>query len=92
MGLAPVRYVDDFNVPTEDYPMNPNGSPLGIAGKYKHYVSGVRHDTTRHSHISTQPQPILPYHTIPSHQRNTIPTPIHHPFSLRIPPPPSFAL
>ena len=32
MGLAPVRYVDDFNVPTQDYPMNPNGSPLGIAG------------------------------------------------------------
>ena len=32
MGLAPVRYVDDFNVPTESYPMNPNGSPLGIAG------------------------------------------------------------
>ena len=36
MGLAPVRYVDDFNVPTESYPMNPNGSPLGIAGTMKH--------------------------------------------------------
>ncbi|XP_071978907.1 phosphoribosylformylglycinamidine synthase isoform X2 [Engystomops pustulosus] len=31
-GLAPLRYVNDQNVPTEEYPMNPNGSPLGIAG------------------------------------------------------------
>ncbi|XP_069840783.1 phosphoribosylformylglycinamidine synthase [Dendropsophus ebraccatus] len=30
--LTPLRYVDDHNVPTEEYPMNPNGSPLGIAG------------------------------------------------------------
>ncbi|KAM4632592.1 phosphoribosylformylglycinamidine synthase [Discoglossus pictus] len=30
--LAPLRYVDDQGVPTELYPMNPNGSPLGIAG------------------------------------------------------------
>ncbi|XP_075687052.1 phosphoribosylformylglycinamidine synthase isoform X2 [Rhinoderma darwinii] len=30
--LAPLRYVNDQNVPTEEYPMNPNGSPLGIAG------------------------------------------------------------
>ncbi|XP_040269282.1 phosphoribosylformylglycinamidine synthase isoform X2 [Bufo bufo] len=30
--LAPLRYVNDHNVPTEEYPMNPNGSPLGIAG------------------------------------------------------------
>ncbi|XP_056389628.1 phosphoribosylformylglycinamidine synthase [Hyla sarda] len=30
--LAPLRYVDDHNLPTEEYPMNPNGSPLGIAG------------------------------------------------------------
>ncbi|KAH9106086.1 hypothetical protein AeMF1_018194 [Aphanomyces euteiches] len=31
-NLAPVRYVNDANQPTEDYPFNPNGSPLGIAG------------------------------------------------------------
>ncbi|XP_073416789.1 phosphoribosylformylglycinamidine synthase [Dendrobates tinctorius] len=30
--LAPLRYVNDQNVATEEYPMNPNGSPLGIAG------------------------------------------------------------
>ncbi|KAM8960164.1 phosphoribosylformylglycinamidine synthase [Pelodytes ibericus] len=30
--LAPFRYVDDLGDPTEKYPMNPNGSPLGIAG------------------------------------------------------------
>ncbi|CAM9511203.1 unnamed protein product [Discosporangium mesarthrocarpum] len=31
-GLAPWRYVDDSNSPTEEYPFNPNGSPVGIAG------------------------------------------------------------
>ena len=31
-GLAPLRYVDDSNCPTEQYPFNPNGSPRGIAG------------------------------------------------------------
>ncbi|KAH7485216.1 putative phosphoribosylformylglycinamidine synthase, chloroplastic/mitochondrial [Phytophthora ramorum] len=31
-GAAPIRYVDDSNVPTEEYPFNPNGSPQGIAG------------------------------------------------------------
>ena len=30
--LAPIRYVDDDSQPTEQYPMNPNGSPNGIAG------------------------------------------------------------
>lgn len=30
-GLAPLRYVDDNNDVTQIYPMNPNGSPLGIA-------------------------------------------------------------
>jgi phosphoribosylformylglycinamidine synthase len=30
-GLAPVRFTDDSGVPTEIYPFNPNGSPLGIA-------------------------------------------------------------
>lgn len=30
--LAAVRFVDDQGLPTEEYPMNPNGSPLGIAG------------------------------------------------------------
>uniref|UniRef100_A0A8C4QRP9 Phosphoribosylformylglycinamidine synthase n=1 Tax=Eptatretus burgeri TaxID=7764 RepID=A0A8C4QRP9_EPTBU len=29
--LAPLRYVDDDGIPTECYPLNPNGSPLGIA-------------------------------------------------------------
>jgi phosphoribosylformylglycinamidine synthase len=29
-GLAPVRYVDDNGIPTENYPFNPNGSPAGI--------------------------------------------------------------
>ncbi|UCF37020.1 MAG: phosphoribosylformylglycinamidine synthase [Acidobacteriota bacterium] len=31
-GLAPVRYVNDLNQVTEEYPFNPNGSPVGIAG------------------------------------------------------------
>jgi phosphoribosylformylglycinamidine synthase len=31
-GLAPVRFVDDDNRITEAYPLNPNGSPRGIAG------------------------------------------------------------
>ena len=31
-SLAPVVYVDDTSEPTEAYPFNPNGSPLGIAG------------------------------------------------------------
>jgi phosphoribosylformylglycinamidine synthase len=30
-GLAPVRFVDDHGAPTTHYPMNPNGSPQGIA-------------------------------------------------------------
>jgi phosphoribosylformylglycinamidine synthase len=30
-GLAPVRFTDDQGRPTEVYPFNPNGSPLGIA-------------------------------------------------------------
>ena len=30
--LAPIRYVNDQGEITEDYPFNPNGSPLGIAG------------------------------------------------------------
>jgi phosphoribosylformylglycinamidine synthase len=30
-GLAPVRFVDDDGEPTASYPMNPNGSPHGIA-------------------------------------------------------------
>ncbi|XP_075034901.1 phosphoribosylformylglycinamidine synthase isoform X2 [Mixophyes fleayi] len=30
--LAPLRFVDDHSVPTVEYPLNPNGSPLGIAG------------------------------------------------------------
>lgn len=27
-----IRYVDNYLKPTEQYPANPNGSPLGIAG------------------------------------------------------------
>ncbi len=30
-GLAPVRFVDDSGTPTTEYPLNPNGSPAGIA-------------------------------------------------------------
>eukprot|EP00879_Flechtneria_rotunda_P005989 GHRR01006298.1.p1 GENE.GHRR01006298.1~~GHRR01006298.1.p1 ORF type:complete len:1281 (+),score=448.03 GHRR01006298.1:710-4552(+) len=30
-NLAPIRYVDASGQPTETYPFNPNGSPLGIA-------------------------------------------------------------
>jgi phosphoribosylformylglycinamidine synthase len=29
---APLRYADDNNKPTEEYPFNPNGSAHGIAG------------------------------------------------------------
>uniref|UniRef100_W5MXD2 Phosphoribosylformylglycinamidine synthase n=1 Tax=Lepisosteus oculatus TaxID=7918 RepID=W5MXD2_LEPOC len=31
-SLAPLRYVDDAGAPTEEYPMNPNGSCQGLAG------------------------------------------------------------
>lgn len=31
-GLAPLRYLNDQGQPTEEYPLNPNGSPQGIAG------------------------------------------------------------
>jgi phosphoribosylformylglycinamidine synthase len=31
-GLAPVRFVDDSGEITTQYPLNPNGSPEGIAG------------------------------------------------------------
>ncbi|XP_043942613.1 phosphoribosylformylglycinamidine synthase isoform X2 [Protopterus annectens] len=31
-NLMPLRYVDDHGLPTEQYPLNPNGSPLGVAG------------------------------------------------------------
>jgi len=31
-SLAPIVFSDDAGRPTEDYPFNPNGSPLGIAG------------------------------------------------------------
>jgi phosphoribosylformylglycinamidine synthase len=30
--LAPIRYVNDLNEITQEYPYNPNGSPLGMAG------------------------------------------------------------
>jgi len=30
-NLVPLRYADDEGLPTESYPLNPNGSPLGIA-------------------------------------------------------------
>ena len=30
-SLAPIRYTDDSNEITQVYPMNPNGSPEGIA-------------------------------------------------------------
>ncbi|XP_044855933.1 phosphoribosylformylglycinamidine synthase isoform X2 [Mauremys mutica] len=29
--LAPLRYADDQGQPTQQYPLNPNGSPLGVA-------------------------------------------------------------
>lgn len=31
-NLAPIRYVDESGQPTEKYPLNPNGTPHGIAG------------------------------------------------------------
>lgn len=31
-GQVAMQYVDDSGEPTEEYPMNPNGSPVGIAG------------------------------------------------------------
>ncbi|XP_017262724.1 phosphoribosylformylglycinamidine synthase isoform X1 [Kryptolebias marmoratus] len=31
-GLAPLRYLDDQGRPTEEYPLNPNGSQRGVAG------------------------------------------------------------
>ncbi|ODV87318.1 hypothetical protein CANARDRAFT_26728 [[Candida] arabinofermentans NRRL YB-2248] len=31
-GLVAAKFVDNYGVPTEKYPLNPNGSPNGIAG------------------------------------------------------------
>jgi phosphoribosylformylglycinamidine synthase len=31
-GLVPLQFVDHYEEPTEKYPFNPNGSPLGLAG------------------------------------------------------------
>lgn len=31
-GLAPLHWADDDGNPTEQYPLNPNGSPGGVAG------------------------------------------------------------
>jgi len=31
-NLAPIRYVDDYGLETEEYPFNPNGSQNGITG------------------------------------------------------------
>jgi phosphoribosylformylglycinamidine synthase len=31
-NLAPIKYTNDQGVPTVEYPMNPNGSRLGVAG------------------------------------------------------------
>ena len=31
-NLTPIVYADDDGLPTETYPQNPNGSPIGIAG------------------------------------------------------------
>ena len=31
-GLVSLQYVDHYEEPTERYPFNPNGSPLGLAG------------------------------------------------------------
>ena len=31
-GLAALRYIDHYGQPTESFPFNPNGSPLGITG------------------------------------------------------------
>lgn len=31
-GLVPLHWADDDGNPTEQYPLNPNGSPGGIAG------------------------------------------------------------
>ena len=35
-NLVPLRWVDNYGRPTETYPANPNGSPLGIAGLTTH--------------------------------------------------------
>ncbi|XP_063839652.1 phosphoribosylformylglycinamidine synthase [Ostrinia nubilalis] len=46
-GQVAMQYVDDDGAPTEVYPMNPNGSPMGIAG--------VRSPDGRH--IAMMPHP-----------------------------------
>uniref|UniRef100_A0A8I5YKP9 Phosphoribosylformylglycinamidine synthase n=1 Tax=Pongo abelii TaxID=9601 RepID=A0A8I5YKP9_PONAB len=35
-GLAPLHWADDDGNPTEQYPLNPNGSPGGVAGICSH--------------------------------------------------------
>ncbi|CAH0627088.1 unnamed protein product [Chrysodeixis includens] len=46
-GQVAMQYVDDDGAPTEHYPMNPNGSPIGIAG--------VR--STDGRHVAMMPHP-----------------------------------
>jgi phosphoribosylformylglycinamidine synthase len=35
-GMVPLQFVDTRDAPTERYPHNPNGSPLGLAGISNH--------------------------------------------------------
>ena len=35
-GPDPVQYLDESGQPTERYPTNPNGAPLGVAGLTNH--------------------------------------------------------
>ena len=50
-GKIAVRYVDNYGQPTEKYPANPNGSPLGIAG--------VRSKDGRYVHFGATPFTLL---------------------------------
>ncbi|MFH1583152.1 MAG: phosphoribosylformylglycinamidine synthase [Candidatus Falkowbacteria bacterium] len=51
LGLVPMFYADDQSNPTELFPWNPNGSPLGIAG--------VCSPDGRHTYTMPHPERIL---------------------------------
>jgi len=64
-GLAVMFYADDLGNPTELFPWNPNGSPLGIAG--------LCSPCGRHTYTMPHAERLLRPHTggwVPDHMRN----------------------
>ena len=57
-GLAPLMYCSQDGAPTEAYPANPNGSPLGIAAlcNPKGTVMGLMPHPEAYNHYTNHPQ------------------------------------